>query len=181
VRHPRDVSDSAFAGAEGIPARHWSTVTHTSADELVKTPPYWADDAGADLMRSAAELGLEGVIAKRLHSPYQPGTRSRYWIKTPLNTTPEVVIAGWKPGDGRRAGVIGSLLLGMYDDDDAGRLTYVGNMRTGFIQRRWPNSAGSCDRWLGPPPRSSCPCRARTPAMHIGSNRGWLAKWRTGH
>jgi bifunctional non-homologous end joining protein LigD len=102
-------------------------------DRVVKTPPYWADDAGADLMQSAADNGLEGVIAKRLESPYQPGTRSRHWIKAPPNTTVEVVIAGWKAGGGRRAGMIGSLLLGMYDD--AGRLTYVGNVGTGFTQQ----------------------------------------------
>jgi hypothetical protein len=56
-------------------------------------------------------------------SPYQPGTLTRYWIKAPLNTTVKVVVAGWKPGGGHRAGMIGSLLLGMYDD--AGRLTYA--------------------------------------------------------
>jgi bifunctional non-homologous end joining protein LigD len=102
-------------------------------DEVTKTPPYWANDAGADLLRTAADLGLEGVVAKRLDSPYQPGARSRLWIKAPLNTTVEVVVAGWKPGSGRRAGMIGSLLLGMYDD--AGRLTYVGHVGTGFTQQ----------------------------------------------
>jgi bifunctional non-homologous end joining protein LigD len=97
-------------------------------DEVVKTPPFWTDDAGTDLMRSAAELGLEGVVAKRLDSAYQPGARSRWWIKTPLNQTTEVIIAGWKPGGGRRAGIVGSLVLGMYDD--AGRLVYVGGVGT---------------------------------------------------
>jgi bifunctional non-homologous end joining protein LigD len=97
-------------------------------DDVVKTPPFWTGDAGADLMRSAAELGLEGVVAKRLEWPYQPGARSRWWIKTPHNTTVEVIIAGWKPGGGRRAGIIGSLVLGQYDE--AGRLAYVGGVGT---------------------------------------------------
>jgi bifunctional non-homologous end joining protein LigD len=105
----------------------------TLTDEVTKTPPYWADDAGKDLMHAADEQGLEGVIAKRLDSPYQPGARSRHWIKKPLNKTVAVVIAGWKPGEGRRAGMIGSLVLGMYDD--RGRLTYVGGVGTGFTQR----------------------------------------------
>jgi bifunctional non-homologous end joining protein LigD len=69
-------------------------------------------------------------MAKRLTSPYQPGIRSRFWIKTPINKTTEVVIGGWAPGEGRRAGLIGSLLLGMYNQD--GRLTYIGNVGTGF-------------------------------------------------
>ena len=96
------------------------------AGGVVKTPPYWADDAGKDLLDAAAEQGLEGVVAKRLDSPYQPGARSRYWIKTPLIKTVEVVIAGWKPGDGRRAGIVGSLVLGMYDDE--GKLVFVGGV-----------------------------------------------------
>jgi bifunctional non-homologous end joining protein LigD len=102
-------------------------------DALVKTPPYWADDAGKDLLAAAAEQGLEGVVAKRLDSPYQPGTRSRYWIKVPLIKTAEVVIAGWKPGGGRRAGIVGSLVLGRYDDE--GKLTFVGGVGTGFTQK----------------------------------------------
>jgi bifunctional non-homologous end joining protein LigD len=42
-------------------------------DDLVRTPPYWASDDGADLMAAAADQGLEGVVSKRLDSPYQPG------------------------------------------------------------------------------------------------------------
>ncbi|MGG7378410.1 hypothetical protein ACQ7B2_06500, partial [Escherichia coli] len=48
-------------------------------DAVTKTPPYRADHADADLLHSAAER--EGVVAKRLDSPYQPGNRSRHWIK----------------------------------------------------------------------------------------------------
>jgi bifunctional non-homologous end joining protein LigD len=99
----------------------------------VRTPPYWADDSGADLMAAAADQGLEGVVAKRLDSPYQPGVRSRLWIKTPRNATTEVIICGWKPGAGRRSGIIGALLLGAYDD--AGRLVYIGKVGTGFTHQ----------------------------------------------
>jgi bifunctional non-homologous end joining protein LigD len=103
--------------------------TGDAQSRVVTVPPWWPDD-GADLMATAADLRLEGVIAKRLASPYQPGARSRDWIKTPINKTVEVIIAGWKPGEGRRAHLIGSLMLGMYDQ--AGRLRYVGNVGTGF-------------------------------------------------
>jgi bifunctional non-homologous end joining protein LigD len=101
-------------------------------DAVVKTPPYYTDHRGADLMHTAAQLGLEGVVTKRLNSRYQPGTRSRLWIKTPLNKTVEVIIAGWRPGTGRRAGLIGALLLGRYDQ--AGQLTYAGKVGTGFTE-----------------------------------------------
>jgi bifunctional non-homologous end joining protein LigD len=99
-------------------------------EDVAATPPWWADEAGGDLMQAAADLSLEGVVAKRLTSPYQPGIRSRFWTKTPLNKTIEVIIGGWAPGEGRRTGMIGSLLLGMYDR--SGQLTHVGNVGTGF-------------------------------------------------
>lgn len=100
--------------------------------QSLDTPPYWTGDAGRDLVTAAADLGLEGVIAKQLGSPYAPGRRSPAWVKVPLNDTVEVIVAGYKPGAGRRAGTIGSLLLGMYDAQD--RLTYVGHVGTGFTQ-----------------------------------------------
>jgi bifunctional non-homologous end joining protein LigD len=98
--------------------------------DTVDTPPYWTGDAGPALVVAARELGLEGVIAKQLASTYQPGRRSGAWIKVPLINTVEVLVAGYKPGAGRRSGTIGSLLLGMYDADD--ELAYVGQVSTGF-------------------------------------------------
>ncbi|MGW5670261.1 non-homologous end-joining DNA ligase [Micromonospora sp. NPDC003776] len=100
--------------------------------ESVETPPYWTGEAGRDLATAAAELGLEGVVAKRLDATYEPGRRASSWVKVPLNDTVEVVVGGWRPGAGRRAGTIGSLLLGMYDEQD--RLVYVGHVGTGFTQ-----------------------------------------------
>jgi bifunctional non-homologous end joining protein LigD len=97
---------------------------------MVDTPPYWTGDAGPALVAAARELGLEGVVAKELASTYQPGRRSPAWIKVPRTSTVEVVVAGYKPGEGRRSGTIGSLLLGMYDEDD--QLTYVGLVSSGF-------------------------------------------------
>ncbi|MBM9469045.1 ATP-dependent DNA ligase [Nakamurella leprariae] len=76
------------------------------------------------------ELGWEGVVAKRATSVYQPGKRSGSWIKLKHQRTQEVVLVGWKPGNGRRAGTIGSLLLAVPADD--GRLRYAGKVGTGF-------------------------------------------------
>ncbi|WP_231928712.1 non-homologous end-joining DNA ligase [Micromonospora echinaurantiaca] len=100
--------------------------------QSVDTPPYWTGDAGRDLATAAADLGLEGVVAKQLDSPYQPGRRSPAWVKVPLNDTVEVIVGGYQPGAGRRAGTVGSLLLGMYDQDD--KLTFIGHVGTGFTQ-----------------------------------------------
>jgi bifunctional non-homologous end joining protein LigD len=98
----------------------------------VDTPPYWTGDAGPALLDAARELGLEGVIAKRLDSPYQPGRRSRAWIKVPLTDSVEVIVAGYKTGGRRRETTITSLLIGMHDADD--RLVYVGQVSTGFTE-----------------------------------------------
>jgi bifunctional non-homologous end joining protein LigD len=100
--------------------------------DTVDTPPYWTGDVGSALVATARELGLEGVMAKRLSSTYQPGRRSPAWVKTPLFRTAPVVVAGYKPGGGRRAGSIGSLLLGMYQPN--GALAYVGNVNAGFTE-----------------------------------------------
>ncbi len=98
----------------------------------VDLPPSYADVAGDVVLAAAREAGLEGVVAKRLEAPYDPGRRSTDWIKVPLLSTQEVVVGGWQPGEGRRSGGIGSLLLGV--TADAG-LEFAGHVGTGFSQQ----------------------------------------------
>ena len=88
---------------------------------------------GADVLAAAKARGLEGVVAKRKDSVYEPGKRSGAWVKVKLERMQEVVVIGWKQGEGRRAGTIGSLLLGVHDD--TGRLEYAGHVGTGFTDR----------------------------------------------
>ncbi len=95
----------------------------------VVVPANFTDVPGALVMQAAREQGLEGVVAKRLTSPYLPGRRSRSWIKTPIRHTTEVIIVGWAPATGN-ANVLGSLLLAGHNDD--GDLVYVGDVGTGF-------------------------------------------------
>ncbi|MGW5054945.1 ATP dependent DNA ligase [Actinokineospora sp. NPDC004072] len=96
--------------------------------------PHYLDVTGTDMLDIAAASQLEGIVAKRPDSRYEPGRRSRAWTKTALRLTQEVVIGGWTPGEGRRARGLGGLLLGVHDQAD-GRLRYVGNVGTGFTQR----------------------------------------------
>jgi len=91
-------------------------------------PPVFDDGPATDA--AAREQGLEGVIAKRLDAPYRPGGRTGEWVKVKYLRRQEFVVAGIKPGEGGRAGRIGSLLLGAYDD--AGVLRFVGHVGTGF-------------------------------------------------
>ena len=85
-------------------------------------------DAGRAMLARARADGWEGVIAKRIDAPYQPGTRSRDWLKLKLEFRQEFVVGGWtEPRNTRQH--IGALLLGYYD---RGRFIYAGNMGGGF-------------------------------------------------
>jgi bifunctional non-homologous end joining protein LigD len=81
------------------------------------------------VLAAAREQRLEGVVAKQVESAYQPGARSRSWLKIKNLRTQEVVVAGWRPGQGRRADTIGALLLAIPDADG---LRYAGKVGTGF-------------------------------------------------
>lgn len=90
---------------------------------------------GPDLeaVRDASrQQGLEGVVAKRLDSRYEPGARAASWVKVKNQQSQEVVVAGWKPGKGNREGLVGSLLVGVYSE---GRLIYCGHVGTGFTDK----------------------------------------------
>ena len=73
----------------------------------------------------------EGVVAKKWDSTYQPGRRSAAWIKDKNWNTQEVVIGGWRRGEGRSTG-IGALLVGI--PGRAG-LEFVGRVGTGFTDK----------------------------------------------
>jgi bifunctional non-homologous end joining protein LigD len=93
----------------------------------VRTPP-WHRGGGAAVLAESIAKGLEGVVGKPLNSTYHPDQR-RDWIKVKNVKQQEVIVCGWKPGEGRRADTIGSLLVGIYDGD---QLRYVGHVGTGF-------------------------------------------------
>lgn len=92
------------------------------------------------MLRVARQNGLEGVMAKRLASPYQPGRRSGDWLKIKIVQEQEFVVGGWVPlkGDARRG--VGALLVGYYrpqpgETSSSKRrppLVYAGKVGTGF-------------------------------------------------
>jgi bifunctional non-homologous end joining protein LigD len=87
---------------------------------------------GRGLLEATRQRDLEGVIAKRLGSPYEPGRRSGAWLKIKNRQSQEFVIVGWLPGEGRRKDRIGALLVGYFED---GRLACAGRVGTGFTER----------------------------------------------
>ena len=89
-------------------------------------------DAGKRLLEATASQGLEGVVAKRLDSHYEPGRRTGAWLKIKHVHRQELVIGGWIPGEGRRARRIGALLMGYHRD---GTFVYAGRVGTGFTEK----------------------------------------------
>ncbi|MDQ1538654.1 MAG: bifunctional non-ous end joining protein LigD [Actinomycetota bacterium] len=114
-----------------------------------QTPPAFTGN-GAQAVLASQEQQLEGVVAKRLTSTYTPGRRSPDWVKVKNLRTQEVLIGGWRPGAGRRDGMIGSLLLGL---PNAEGLTYIGKVGTGFTD----HVLADLGRRLAPKERTTSP------------------------
>lgn len=100
-------------------------------NDVVKVPPAFDGDF-QHAFTTSKRLGLEGVVAKRVTSTYSEGRRSRSWVKLKHARTQEVVVGGWRPGQGNRSGGVGSLLVGVPDAD--GTLRYVGRVGSGFTE-----------------------------------------------
>ena len=109
-------------------------------EELDLNGPSWQTPAqhlgdGHEFLAVTAEHGLEGVIAKRLDSPYRPGERDGEWLKVKNTNRQELVIGGWLEGKGNRMGQLGALLMGYHEDAGKKReLRYAGRVGTGFDQ-----------------------------------------------
>lgn len=97
-----------------------------------QTPPAFIGVPGADVRAVSRQHGLEGVMAKRLTSRYDAGRRSAAWRKIKNFHRQEFVVGGWKPGEGAREDVIGSLIVGVQGPDG---LMFAGHVGTGFTQQ----------------------------------------------
>lgn len=98
--------------------------------------PNFLSGSSIDILHSATALGLEGIVAKRLDSPYLPGQRSDAWLKLKIRRRQEFVIGGWQLGSGARSGFLGALLLGYYEPKARGfvsrKFIYAGECGSGF-------------------------------------------------
>ena len=123
---------------------------------------------GGELLQASAAQGLEGIVAKRLSSPYEPGRRSTSWLKIKNAMRQELVVGGWLPGEGRRRKRIGALLVGFYDEAPDGpphgrQLRYAGRVGTGFTESELdrladllaPLERSTSPFALGKPPRGA--------------------------
>jgi DNA ligase D-like protein (predicted 3'-phosphoesterase) len=91
----------------------------------------FVETKGKAYYKIALEKGLEGVMAKKKESTYEPGVRSGNWLKIKKLRSCDCIILGYTKGSGARSGTFGALLLGLYSD---GQLVYVGKVGTGFSQ-----------------------------------------------
>jgi DNA ligase D-like protein (predicted ligase) len=92
---------------------------------VLRSTPFAAKPA--DLIRAAKELELEGYIAKRKGSIYEPGRRSGAWLKYKINRSQEFVIGGYTPGN-----PFDALIVGYYDGSE---LKFAAKVRNGFVPR----------------------------------------------
>jgi DNA ligase-1 len=115
------------------------------SDTLVPAPLMQTDSADvltSELLDNISR-GLEGIVAKRLDSPYQAGARNFNWVKLKRNTsgqlndTIDVVLLGYYRGKGKRAEFgTGALLAGVYDSDRDEFVT-ITKLGTGLSDQGW--------------------------------------------
>jgi ATP-dependent DNA ligase len=113
--------------------------------EPINTPPV-LEAKLKDLIRSVKAQGLEGLVAKRRNSKYEPGQRSGAWQKMRVNQGQEFVIAGYTPSPKN----FDALVIGYYEGS---KLMYAARMRNGFT----PASRAELFKKLKPLEISACP------------------------
>jgi len=120
-----------------------------------RTPAYHRGE-GKALLEATKDLGIEGIVAKKLDCPYTPGARASHWIKVKNVHTQDVVIGGWTAGEGGRSSSLGSLAVGVMD---GGELKYAGKVGTGFTEQ----TLAIVKRELEPLRRDTSPFSGRQP------------------
>jgi bifunctional non-homologous end joining protein LigD len=125
--------DVLFHGAEviGLPYEERRALL----DTLELEPPIIVPDPtpteGVSLFNAVREQGMEGIVAKRLGSRYQPGRRSDDWLKISVRHTLRAVVGGYLPGDGGRSSTFGSILVGLYEPKG---LRWIAAVGSGFTE-----------------------------------------------
>ena len=102
----------------------------------------FVEETGVDYYRAALGKGVEGIMAKKKQSLYEPGKRSNNWLKIKQVKTCDCVIFGYTKGEGSRGETFGSLILGLYDAEIP---VFIGKVGTGFSQEDMENLKRSLD------------------------------------
>ena len=110
--------------------KHLERVLHRRTSDRLRLSESVPGD-GNEMLARVRRDGWEGVIAKRTDSLYQPGVRSKAWLKLKVEHRQEFVVGGWTEPRNTRAH-IGAILLGYFDSD---RFVYVGHTGGGFTRK----------------------------------------------
>ena len=114
------------------------------------------------------DRGLEGIVAKRKDSIYQPGKRSSAWQKIKAVQSAEFVIGGYTKGKGARE-PLGALLLGYFDKKD---FHYVGHVGSGLDEKTFADLRARVAKLTRKtrPSRKSSTCTGRRPGSNPNSS-----------
>lgn len=131
-----------------------------------QTPPSKVGD-GTAMLQSVRSAGMEGLIAKRIDSRYEPGGRSGAWLKIKISASQELVIGGYLPGQGMLTGGLGSVLVGYYRSGQD-KLQYAGAVGTGYtdafrrqLQKMLDAVASPQNPFSGAVPRGTVFCQPK--------------------
>lgn len=100
--------------------------------DAVRLIEHFTGDART-VFQAAVDTGFEGVVGKRRDSVYEPGVRSRSWVKIKALKSDDFIVGGFTRGAGSRGHTFGALLLAQYDEE--GRLRHAGNVGSGFDEK----------------------------------------------
>lgn len=109
------------------------------------TPTY-----GTSLYDAVKDQGMEGIVAKRLGSRYQPGRRSDDWQKVSIRQILRAVVGGYLPGEGGRAGTFGSVLVGLYEPKGLRWIAAVGSGFTDSSLKAFSDALTQIERETSP-------------------------------
>ncbi|MFL5777457.1 MAG: non-homologous end-joining DNA ligase, partial [Chloroflexota bacterium] len=117
---------------------------------------------GLAFHKAAEQQRLEGIIGKLRRSRYEPGRRSRAWLKLKIRPEQELVVGGWTPGEGN-ARDLGAVAVGVYED---GRLRFAGKVGSGFTGATRKRLLAAME-----------PLIAETPPFDPAPPRDWRGRW----
>jgi bifunctional non-homologous end joining protein LigD len=127
------VFDVLFHGAEVIDLPYEER--RALLERLELPPPMVVPEptpaSGVSLFGAVKAKGIEGIVAKRLGSRYQPGRRSEDWQKISIRHRLRAVVGGYMPGDRGRSSTFGSVLVGLYEPRG---LRWIGAVGSGFTE-----------------------------------------------
>ena len=117
---------------------------------------------GASMLKTAEKNQLEGIVAKELDSPYEPGRRSPAWRKIKIVQRQEFVVGGWTSGNNGRG--IGALLVGYYENT---QLRYAGKVGSGFTRQ----SLAAMEKAIAPLSRATSVFNEPVPGAGLAPGR----------